>query len=73
LPFGQVSRERVGHRLRLGFQELFHPTVQFGVVAAGVIQITGSIRCCLLVHRSKEDRLDLGWVDMASFQFRMVL
>ena len=47
------------HRLGMGLQEPFHSTAQLGVVAAGVIQITGPLRRRLLVQRGEEDRFDL--------------
>jgi hypothetical protein len=46
------------HRLGMGYQEPFHPTAQLGIATAGVIEIIGSLRRCLLAQRGKKDRLD---------------
>ena len=46
-------------RLGMGLQQPFHPAAQRGVVAAGVIQIIGSLGRRLLAERGKEDRFDL--------------
>ncbi len=45
--------------LRMGLQEPFHPTAQLVIAAAGVIEIIGSLRRCVLAQRGKKDRFDL--------------
>ena len=52
---------RPGHEIRrlgMGLQEPFHPTAQLGIAAAGVIEIIGSLRRCLLAQRGKKERFD---------------
>ena len=46
-------------RLRVGFQQLFHPEPQRGVAAAGLLQIRGALGPRLLLEPCEEDRFHL--------------